>query len=144
MSQTVPAVFLNVGTDVVYQNHMMDLDVQDSYSGLQTSLAAVTSMTIPALVQGTKLLKDFRSKFPDSFLGYKKLDDAFVEGGLKALEEQNKNIANQVSMKGLVLQNFENVFQGKTRITKSQAAEKFMSWTDTKATSLKIKKSKWR
>jgi hypothetical protein len=141
VSQTVPAVFLNVGTDVVYQNHMMDLDVQDGYSGLQTSLAAVTSMTIPALVQGTKLLKDFRAKFPDSWFGYKKLDDAFVEGGLKALEEQNKNIVNQVSMKGLVLQNFENVFQGKTRITKSQAAEKFMSWTDTKATSLKIKKA---
>jgi len=141
VSQTIPAVFINVGTDVLYQNHMMDLDVQDGYSGLQTSLAAVTAMTIPALAQGTKLLKDFRAKFPDSFLGYKKLDDAFIEGGLKALEEQNKNIANQVSMKGLVLQNFKNVFQGRTKIKPSDAVKKYMSWTDTKIKAGKIKKA---
>jgi len=54
----------NIGTDVAYQTQMIDAKVQEKYSSAQTGFAALGTIMIPTLIQGSKgigWLRDFAS-----------------------------------------------------------------------------------
>jgi len=87
---------IGAGVDVLYQMQLMEVNVQDEYSPLQTALSAAGSLVvIPTLTAVGATGKELRkSQYAPQWLAYKEFDDVMLRLGPdeaeKALEKRVK------------------------------------------------------
>ena len=100
-----------VGTDVGYQMQLINVDVQEEYSGAQTAFAALGSMAvIPTLTALGATVREFRnSSLSRVWLNYSKMEDDVFKLGAEEAEELLKGRVNKNILLDSVDENFGTI-----------------------------------
>jgi len=100
-----------VGTDVGYQMQLINVDVQEEYSGAQTAFAALGSMAvIPTLTALGATAREFRnSSLAPTWLNYSKMEDDVFKLGAEEAEELLKGRVNKNILLDSVDENFGTI-----------------------------------
>ena len=119
---TVADALIQVGTDIGYQNQLIETGVQDKYSVAQTAMAMGGAAFIPALFLGTAGFKELRKSkaLKKVYLGYEKLDADILDIGFDKAKELLKERVDIKSINVNMQKNFE--------LKKERNSKQFLNW----------------
>lgn len=145
----LPEMVFNTGINAGYQLGLIETGVQDSFSKLDSGLIAAGTLLVPLGLVGfsNAIAKGRQGPFKNTFLGYEKLDKAWVRAGQAGIIKQSRNVIGSKAVIEAVMKNFNLKF-GKNGNPipnlKGKKAEDFMlSWKETKEqAALNIKRRK--
>tara|TARA_R110001606_G_scaffold122561_1_gene255600 strand:+ start:1433 stop:5233 length:3801 start_codon:yes stop_codon:yes gene_type:complete len=119
---TVADALIQVGTDIGYQNQLIETGVQDKYSVGQTAMAMGGAAFIPAMFLGTAAFKELRKSkaLKKVYLGYEKLDADILDIGFDKAKELLKERVDVKSINVNMQKNFE--------LKKERNSKQFLNW----------------
>ena len=145
----LPEMIFNVAINAGYQYGLMETSVKDSFSKIESGLIAAGTLATPYILLKSSAMfaKARQGPLKNTFLGYEKLDKAWIKKGQEGINKQTKNIVGSKAVIEAVMKNFNLKF-GKNGNPipnlKGKEAEDFMlSWKETKEqAALNIKRRK--